>query len=154
MQNSSTTPTGNNSVSPYLVVRDARALLEFVKKAFDAREKEALSTPDGTMMHCEVVIGDSVIMIGTAPPDMEPTNSMIHIYTEDCDAMYKHAILAGAVSVQEPRDQFYGDRNSGVADQFGNYWWIATHIEDVSSEEIADRMAAMQQEQEKSGTDA
>lgn len=153
MQNISTTPTGNNSVSPYLIVRDAKAMLEFVRKAFGAREKEALSTPDGTMMHCEVVIGDSVIMIGTAPPDMEPTNSMIHIYTEDCDAMYERAILAGAVSVQAPKDQFYGDRNGGVADQFGNYWWIATHVEDLSNEEIMRRMAAMHAEKEGSRTE-
>ena len=135
-------PKGNNQVSPYLVVENAKVMLEFVKKAFGAQEKEVFTMPDGTVMHCEVKIGDSVIMIGTTSPETEPMKSMIHIYTEDCDAMYQQALEAGAVSVRELEDQFYGDRSGGVADPYGNFWWIATHIEDVSPEEMNKRVAA------------
>lgn len=77
-------PKGNNSVSPYLVVEDTSKMLEFVKKAFGAQEKEVLVMPDGTIVHCEVEIGDSVVMIGQASPKMGALTSMVHIYTEDC----------------------------------------------------------------------
>ncbi len=136
-------PHGSSTVSPYLVVDDPKAMLEFVKNAFGAEEKELLTAPDGTIAHCEVKIGDSVIMIGSTPPGMNPTTSMLHIYTSDCDAMFQQAIEAGATVVREVANQFYGDRSGGVADQFGNSWWIATHIEDVSEEEMNSRLAAM-----------
>lgn len=136
-------PQGGSTVSPYLVVDDPKAMLEFVKSAFGAQERELVTAPDGTIAHCEVKIGDSVIMIGSTPPGMNPTSSMLHIYTADCDAVFQQAIEAGATVVREVADQYYGDRTGGVADKFGNSWWIATHIEDVSSEEINNRLAAM-----------
>lgn len=135
-------PDGNNAVSPYLVAENAKALLDFVKEGLGATEKE-VSMHDGVVMHAEVVIGDSVIMIGSLLEGSDTFRSMLHIYTEDCDAMYNRALQAGATSVREPHDEFYGNRTAGVNDAFGNQWWIATHIEDVTEEEMRQRMAAM-----------
>ncbi len=93
-------------------------------------------------MHAEMTIGDSRIMLGQPAPGQE-THAMIHLYLPDTDATYKRALAAGATSVREPADQFYGDRSAGVRDEFGNQWYIATHIEDVSPEEMDRRMAKM-----------
>jgi len=136
-------PKGNSVVSPYLVIEDVQMMLDFVKQAFGAQETSVLAMPDGTVMHAEVKIGDSVIMMGIAGPERELYKCMIHIYTADCDAVFKKAIAAGAISLQEVSDQFYGDRNGGVKDPFGNAWWISTHIEDVSEKEIERRMAEL-----------
>lgn len=135
-------PNGNNTVSPYLVVPDAKALVEFLKEGLGATEKE-VSIHNGAIMHAEVTIGDSVIMIGSMPEGTDSFRSMVHIYTEDCDALYNRAVQAGGVSIREPKDEFYGNRTAGVRDAFGNEWWIATHIEEVTNEEIQQRMAAM-----------
>jgi uncharacterized glyoxalase superfamily protein PhnB len=93
-------------------------------------------------MHAEMKLGDSKIMLGQPEPGKE-TNAMIHLYMPDTDASYKRALAAGATSVREPADQFYGDRSAGVRDQFGNQWYIATHVEDVSEEEMGRRMAKL-----------
>ena len=138
-------PQGQNAISPYLAVGDARAMLEFVQSAFGAQPKEVLKTPEGTIMHCEAAIGDSIIMIGQAPSGANTMTNMIHMYTENCDTLYRQALDAGATVVREPEDQFYGDRNCAVADQFGNQWWIATRIENLTSEEIHNRLADMKQ---------
>ena len=104
---------------------------------------------DGPIGHAEVRLGDSVIMVSDAQgEEYKPMAAGIHLYVEDCDAIYKRALDAGATSIMEPADQFYGDRSAGVRDQFGNHWWIATHKEDLSKEEIAKRMdEAMKQQQ-------
>lgn len=93
-------------------------------------------------MHAEVKIGDSVIMMGEPMGDFKPMPGSIYLYVKDTDATYRKAIQAGAVSIMEPADQFYGDRSAGVKDPLGNFWWIATHIEDVPPEELARRAAA------------
>jgi uncharacterized glyoxalase superfamily protein PhnB len=99
-------------------------------------------------MHAEVTIGDSVIMMGEPMGEFKPMPCMIYVYVEDTDAVYKQALKAGATSVMEPADQFYGDRNAGVKDMAGNLWWIATHVEDVAPEELEKRaQAAMAQRQ-------
>ena len=138
-------PEGYRSVIPYLVVPGAADLLEFLKGSFGGREKERHARPDGSIMHAEVLIGDSMIMLGDSSPEFEPTRSSVHLYLEDVDAAYKRALQAGGESLREPADQFYGDRSAGIKDRFGNEWWLATHVEDVSPEEMQKRQAAMAQ---------
>jgi PhnB protein len=139
-------PKGFHTVTPYLVVAGAASLLDFLKSAFDAKELERHSRPDGVVMHAQVQIGDSIIMLGD-PTGAEhewqkPLKAALYLYVSDCDRMYQNALRAGAKSLQEPADMFYGDRHGGVVDAWGNQWWIATHKEDVSPEEIRRRMTA------------
>ena len=99
--------------------------------------------PDGSVRHAEVRIGDSHVMMGEAGGEWTPMPAGIHLYVEDCDAIYRRALQAGGTSLREPADQFYGDRSAVVRDAFGNRWSLATYIEDVSDEEMSRRMAAM-----------
>jgi uncharacterized glyoxalase superfamily protein PhnB len=138
-------PEGYHSVTPYLVVPGAAKLLDFLKQAFDAQELyRPMQRPDGTIMHAEVRIGDSVVMMGEPMDQSTPMPAQLYLYVHDADAVYRRALQAGATSLMEPADQFYGDRNAGVQDPVGNRWWIATHKEDVSPEEIVRRAAALQ----------
>lgn len=98
--------------------------------------------PDGTIVHAEVIVGDSVIMMGQARKKSDVTKAMLYVYVKNTDVTYKRALKAGASSILKPVNQFYGDRNAGVKDTFGNQWWIATHVEDVSQEEMIKRMAS------------
>jgi uncharacterized glyoxalase superfamily protein PhnB len=123
-------------------VSDATKLIDFLKQAFDAELLFKMDGPGGRIMHAEMTIGDSRIMLGQPAPGQE-TQAMIHLYVPDTDATYKRALAAGGTSVREPADQFYGDRSGGVRDMFGNQWHIATHVEDVTPEEMDRRMAAM-----------
>lgn len=132
-------PEGFHSVTPYLLVKDGAKLIEFVERAFGAEQIERLEDPDGTVRHAQVRIGDSFVMLGT--PQGEPMPSSLYLYVPDCDAVYARALEAGATSIMEPADQFYGDRGAGVTDPFGNLWWIGTHVEDVSHEELERRAA-------------
>ena len=136
-------PEGHHTVTPFLRVKDAAAQIRFIKAAFGAVEAFRLDGPGGTVAHAELKIGDSFVMIGQAPPNDAGLKSMIHLYVPDTDAMYNSAMAAGAASIREPADQFYGDRSAGVRDAMGNEWWMATHIEDVSREEMERRMAAL-----------
>ena len=135
-------PEGFHTITPYLTVRGAGELLDFVKRAFNAKETECLA-PDGTVKHAQVQIGDSMLMMGECPPDWEPMLTSLYLYVDDVDAWFKRAVDAGGEVFEKPTDQFYGDRHGAVKDPCGNLWYIATHIEDVSSEEIAKRAAAM-----------
>jgi PhnB protein len=135
-------PENYPRVSPYLVVKDVEETMEFVQYVFGAKVREKMTMPDGSVNHGEVSIGDSVIMMGKATEEHKPLNAMLYIYVEDTDAAYKRAIEKGAVSVMEPADQFYGDRNAGVKDKDGISWWMASHVEDVSPEEIMRRNEA------------
>jgi PhnB protein len=135
-------PDGYHTVTPYLVVRDVPRLIEFVQQAFGATELMRHLRPDGSVMHAEVQIGDSRVMMGEAPPSSPPMPGCIHLYVVDMDALYHLALQAGATSLREPTDQFYGDRMAGVQDPAGNQWWIATHVEDVSPVDMALRAAA------------
>ena len=138
-------PEGYHTVTPYFIVSGAADFIEFLKRAFGAQEKERYGRPDGAIMHAEVRLGDSIVMLGDASPEFEPTRSSIHLYVDDVDADYKRALDAGGTSLREPTDQFYGDRSAGIQDRFGNQWWLATHVEDVSPEEMQRRQAAMAQ---------
>lgn len=135
-------PEGQQSVTPYLVVKDVASLIAFLKTAFDAEEKIRHARPDGTVMHAQVKIGGSLVMMGEPMGDQQLIPAMLHLYVEAVDEVYQKALDAGATSIMAPTDQFYGDRSGGIVDKHGNQWWIATHIEDVSEEEMAKRMAA------------
>ena len=134
-------PDGYHTVSPYFAVKDAHGLVDFLKRAFDA-SVEIHSMPDGSILNAQVQVGDSMVLIGQVPkdrPDSELMPAMLYMYVPDVDAVYKKAIEAGGESMYEPADQFYGDRRAAVKDLAGNQWWIATHKEEVSSEEMVKR---------------
>ena len=135
-------PDGYHSATPYLTVRGAETLLDFVKAAFDAEEISRMAREDGSLAHAEVRIGDSVVMLGEANEQWPPMPSTVHLYVGDCDATYLRALEAGATSLREPTDEVYGDRMAGVRDPVGDNWWIATHVEDVSADELERRTQA------------
>jgi PhnB protein len=132
-------PDGYHTVTPYITVDDPSAVIDFLKKAFDAQETYAMRDKNGRVQHAEVKVGSSMVMLGGArdPSQVRPGN--FYLYVEDVDALYKKAIEAGGKSLNEPANQFYGDRHGGVQDSQGNSWWIATHVEDVSEEELERR---------------
>jgi uncharacterized glyoxalase superfamily protein PhnB len=133
-------PAGHHTVTPYLLVSDAARLIDFLVRAFGAIEVGKHAGPDGRVMHAEVRIGDSLVMLSDAGGEWKPMPCVLHLYVRDTDAFYGKAMEAGATSLREPADQFYGDRSAGVQDPEGNQWWIATHVEDVSEAEMARRM--------------
>ena len=135
-------PEGFHSVTPALRVPGVATLIDFVTQAFDAKEIARFAGPDGSIMHAEIRIGDSIVMMGEPGDRFSPMPASLHLYVPDVDATYRRAIAAGATSLREPADQFYGDRSAGVRDSGGNEWWISTHIEDVSPEEMKRRAAA------------
>jgi PhnB protein len=148
-------PEGYHTVTPYLAVDDAAEAIEYYKKAFGAKERVRMDTPDGKIGHAELEIGDSLVMLSdplpqasTKPPkELGGTSAGVFLYVEDVDAVVKQAVDAGATIAMEVADQFWGDRFGTVADPFGHVWSIATHVEDVPPEEMAERakaaMAAM-----------
>jgi PhnB protein len=135
-------PKGFHSITPYLVVTDPGALIEFLTQAFDAVEIFRLKRHDGSIMHAQVRIGDSMVMLGGATAEWPAMMAGIYLYVGDVDATYERALKAGATSLMSPTDEFWGDRMGGVRDPADNCWWIATHVEDVSDEEIARRAEA------------
>ncbi len=135
-------PDGYPTVIPYLLVADAFAQLEFLQKAFDAKEIRRTTRPNGRIANVEFKIGTSVMMMGEVGPDWKPMAGSFYLYVEDCDAVYQAALAAGGTSIMEPANQFYGDRHGGVSDAAGHQWWIATHIEDMSDEELQRRSDA------------
>jgi PhnB protein len=132
-------PAGYHTVNAYLTVRDAPGLIQFLERVVDATLVERLDLPNGKIMHAEVRIGDSTVMISEACEQMGPMPSHLYLYVEDADSVYRKAIEAGATSVMEPADQFWGDRMGGVKDSWGNLFWIGTHIEDVPANELRKR---------------
>jgi PhnB protein len=134
-------PEGYQTVCSYLVVPGVAKLIDFTKQAFGATEVYVSRRPDGTVQHAEIKIGDSIVMMGEGA-DGKNFPGMLHLYMEDVDAVYQRAIQAGAKSLRAVANQPYGDRSGGVEDAFGNQWWISTHVEDVSSEELEKRMKA------------
>jgi uncharacterized glyoxalase superfamily protein PhnB len=135
-------PDQYHTVTPYLMAPGTLKLIDFLKKAFDAVETERVMGQGSTVMHAEVRIGDSMVMLSDGGGDWKPMPTALYLYVADADAMYKRALAAGGTSVMEPVTQFYGDRHGGVRDPSGNLWWIATHVEDVSPEELKKRAEA------------
>jgi PhnB protein len=133
-------PQGYRTITPYLRVKGAKTLINFLERAFGAKNMRQTVRPDGSIGNAEVLIGDSMIMIADGTETWQSSPTSIYMYVENCDAVYQKAIEEGGESIIEPQDMFYGDRNAGVKDFCGNSWWIGTHIEDVSDEEIQNRM--------------
>lgn len=133
-------PEGYSSVTPYLCVDNAAEFISFLQKAFNAKQLSRHDRPDGTVAHAEVKIGNSVIMLTNSMEQYPASQVTLYLYVEDTDQIYKKAMQAGAVSIQEPMNMFYGDRNAGIRDKWGNAWWIATHIEDIPEEEMQRRI--------------
>jgi PhnB protein len=131
-------PSGYHTVTPSLCIDGAAAAIDFYRRAFGAEEVMRMPGPDGRLLHAEIRIGDSMLMLSDVFPDMgsEATRSSVWLYVDDCDALYKQALTAGATSIMEPSDAFWGDRMSQVIDQWGNKWAISTHIKDMTPEEM------------------
>ena len=138
-------PDGYTAITPYLVAEDAPALLDFLVNAFGAVERMRIPMPDGSLAHAEVEIDGAAVMLGSANAEMgfPPLSAQVHLYVEDVDAVYARAVGAGGTAVAEPEDQFYGDRIARVLDPAGNHWSIATHIAEVSPEEMMQAMEQM-----------
>jgi PhnB protein len=144
-------PEGYPCVTPYLIVDRAAEAIDFYKNVLGATERMRMPGPDGTVGHAELMIGDSMIMLADESPEMGSrspsrvggTPVMIHVYLEDVDAAFERARAAGSTMLQMPEDRFYGDRAARFEDPFGHRWDVATHIEDVSPEEMAKRAAEM-----------
>lgn len=126
-------PEGLHNVNPYLHPLRAPHMIDFLKQAFGAQQDAIYQSPDGIVHHARVKLGDSMIEMGEAHGPYQPMSSMFYLYVKDCDALHARAIRAGATSISEPVDHPYGDRSGGVRDPFGNQWYIATHIKDVSA---------------------
>src|SRR5580700_11728608 len=125
------TPKGLNSVNAYMLPVRAEPVINFLKRAFGAREIAKYASPDGVVHHAEIRVGDSVVEMGESHGKYPPMPTMFYMYVPDCDAVYRRALQAGATSIMEPVDQPYGDRSGAVKDAFGNQWYIATHVKDV-----------------------
>lgn len=134
-------PAGYPRVSPYLIVDDAAATLVFMTSVFGGEPLGQHTLPDGRIMHAEVRIGDSVVMVGGASSQWPAVPAALHIYVSDVDATYRAAIDAGAQSVTAPETKPYGDRSAYVTDACGTMWFISTHVEDVPADELARRIS-------------
>jgi len=144
-------PEGYHSVTPYLIVSGAAQALDFYQRAFGAEERMRMPGPEGKIMHAEIQIGDSVVMLADEFPQMGAKSPQsiggtpvgLCIYLENVDARFQQAVAAGAKIERPLQNQFYGDRSGTVIDPFGHKWTLASHIEDVAPEEMERRMAAM-----------
>lgn len=146
MANVTPVPEGFHTVTPYLIVSDAGAALEFYKRAFNAVEIYRMTGPQGEVRHAEIRVGDSPLMLGGHPDAKAPEGTLptvsLYLYVEDADAVARQTVAAGAQELNPVTLKFYGNREGGVKDPFGITWWVATRVEVVSEEEIAKRAAA------------
>ncbi|WP_407175207.1 VOC family protein [Bradyrhizobium sp. STM 3562] len=143
-------PEGYHTITPYLVADGAEKIIRFMKEAFGAQPLfEPMMRPDGKIMHAEFKIGDSIVMIADVSERAQATTDALHVYVPNVDAVYQKALKAGASSLMEPADQFYGDRSGSVRDPAGNRWHIGTHIEDVPPAELKKRAEDFMKQQNK-----
>lgn len=144
-------PEGYHSVTPYLMIKGASEAIEFYKRALGATEIFRLTQPNGQIGHAEIKIGDSSIMLADPceqgafrnPRSLGGSSVGLHVYVEDVDAQFAQAISAGAKVVKPVQDQFYGDRTGTLEDPFGHIWFLATHKEELTPEEINRRAEAL-----------
>ena len=132
-------PEGYHTATPFIIVKGAARLMDFLKNAFDAVEITRVPGDKGKLGHAEMRIGNSVIMMFDAQEEWPETPGFLRLYIEDCDATYEKALKAGAFSVTKPTNMPWGDRVSRVRDPFGNLWWIQTRIENLTADEINGR---------------
>jgi len=154
-------PDGYHTLTPFLTIRDAAKAIEFYKAAFGAQERGVMKAPDGKVMHAELKIGDSIVMLSDEFPDFGSISpqalggsaSGLHIYLDNVDAAFDRAVKAGAQVEMPVMDQFWGDRFGRLKDPFGHKWSIATHVKDLSPEEMnqgmKDAMAKTQEMKKK-----
>lgn len=154
-------PDGYHTLTPFLTIRDAAKAIEFYKAAFGAQERGVMKAPDGKVMHAELKIGDSIVMLSDEFPDfgsvspqaLGGSGSGLHIYLDNVDAAFEGAVKAGAQVEMPVMDQFWGDRFGRLKDPFGHKWSIATHVKDLSPEEMnqgmKDAMAKTQEMKKK-----
>jgi len=144
-------PTGYEAPIPYLIVQGAAAAIDYYKKAFGATEMMRMAGPDGKIGHADLVIGGGHVMLADESPRMDQrgpksiggTPVSLCLYVDDVDEVVKRAVLAGGTLTRPVADQFYGDRTGGLLDPFGHLWFVMTHVEDVSEEEMKKRAADM-----------
>ena len=135
-------PDGYTTLTNFFSVQGADKFCAFLEQAFGASHVHPpMKRPDGVFSHAEMQVGSSRVMIGEARDASEHLPTMLYMYAEDCDAVFKRAAAAGGETIMPPTDMFYGDRHGGIKDAWGNQWWIATHIEDVEPAEMERRMA-------------
>ena len=140
-------PAGYHTLTPYLTLDEATDAIEFYKDAFGAEERVRMEAPNGKIGHAELQIGDSIVMLSDAfpeattrpPSELGGTTAGVFLYVEDVDSVVNQAVKAGAQVTQKVEDMFWGDRFGSVKDPFGHVWSIATHVEDLTPEEIAER---------------
>ena len=148
-------PDGYHSVTPYLIIKGADRAIDFYKKVFGAAQRMRMDGPNGTVGHAEIEIDGSAIMLADEFPDMgyrSPqsiggTAVSLHLYVKDVDDCFNRAVAAGAKALRSVQDQFYGDRSGTVEDPFGHVWTISTHKEDLSPEELQNRLEAFMKRQ-------
>jgi PhnB protein len=139
-------PEGHHTITPAFIVPNSAAVVAWLETAFGGRIVERYDAPDGTIAHAEIMIGDSVVMLGDPMQGMEPMPARFSYYVADGDAVdatYQRAIEAGATSMREPANQFYGYRSATVKDVGGNHWTICAVVEQLAKEEVDRRMAEM-----------
>jgi PhnB protein len=135
---------GYPMLSSVTILDDCARAIDWYKTVLGAKQRLRMDMPGGMVAHCELGFGDAVLMLGSPmPPQFPQKKATLGLYVKDCDAAYKKALSAGARSVQEPVDQFYGDRNARFEDPFGNEWTVMTHIREVSAKEMKKAMAQM-----------
>jgi PhnB protein len=137
-------PDGYHTLTPYLTVPNGEEMLRFLQDVFAAKLTERFNCSDGTLKHAELQVGDSKVMVGQAGEKYTARPQTLYVYLPDVDATYKRALDAGAKSLMEVTEQFYGDRSGGFEDAAGNWWYVATHVEDVSTEEMQRRASAQE----------
>jgi len=137
-------PDGFHTVTPYLVVDDAKTVIAFMQQAFGAEfDHRPTRRPDGKLMHATLRVGDTRVMIGSASERAKAMQAMLYVYVPNVDEVYAAALKAGGKEIMPPTDMFYGDRSGGVTDPAGNQWYIGTRIEEVSEAELHKRTAEM-----------
>ena len=149
-------PKGYHSVTPAIVVRDAAKAIDFYKEAFGAEEIDRMQGPDGSVMHAEIRIGDSIVMLGEenpawqtkSPVTLGGVHGSLHIYVDDANAAFARAVAAGCEARYPLEDAFWGDRYGKVTDPFGHEWGLATRVKDLSPEEIRKAAEAWMQQQQ------
>ena len=132
-------PLGFHSVTPYLIVRDAERLIEFLGQTFDARVRSRFDNSDGLIVNAEVVVVGSIVEVSEASPEWPALPAAVHVFVPDVDQVYRKALAAGAASLGEPADRFFGVRSAEVRDPTGTTWFLSTQVEALTEEELARR---------------